>query len=416
MAIASTLTGLHFRNAGGRANSSDQSLYYNGTEVVRYNASQFGLLQNLVPNASDGAALGTTSLMWSDLFLASGAVVNFNNGDVTLTHASNSLTVEGGNLLVTENQGWFGTAASTTNAINATKDFGEAAGSNFNGMVLKAVGSETTGATSIITSGIQSLAAIGGSGNDVTNNQNWTATVGLRGVTAAVRTESGSSGTITGGAAFYAANATENGATYTNQYGLYIEDLTVGGSDYGVYIVGADTAAVYVASADPVHLGVAGASTGKLEIDGATSGTVTTTVAAAAGTWTLTLPPDNGDAGEQLQTNGSGVSTWEAAGSLPMFKERHGVLAPDKALRAMLSVDTELFNYREVALDGSRTTTTGDFDTEYAGVMADAAPWAMHHNGRIFNPVNAFGYTRASIEALNEKVERLEAALAKKGK
>ena len=309
MAIASTLTGLHFRNAGGRANSSDQSLYYNGTEVVRYNASQFGLLQNLVPNASDGAALGTTSLMWSDLFLASGAVVNFNNGDVTLTHASNSLTVEGGNLLVTENQGWFGTAASTTNAINATKDFGEAAGSNFNGMVLKAVGSETTGATSIITSGIQSLAAIGGSGNDVTNNQNWTATVGLRGVTAAVRTESGSSGTITGGAAFYAANATENGATYTNQYGLYIEDLTVGGSDYGVYIVGADTAAVYVASADPVHLGVAGASTGKLEIDGATSGTVTTTVAAAAGTWTLTLPPDNGDAGEQLQTNGSGVST-----------------------------------------------------------------------------------------------------------
>ena len=92
------------------------------------------------------------------------------------------------------------------------------------------------------------------------------------------------------------------------------------------------------------------------------------------------------------------------------------MLAPDKALRAMLSVDTELFNYREVALDGSRTTTTGDFDTEYAGVMADAAPWAMHHNGRIFNPVNAFGYTRASIEALNGKVERLEAALAKKGK
>lgn len=30
---------------------------------------------------------------------------------------------------------------------------------------------------------------------------------------------------------------------------------------------------------------------------------------------TYTLPPDDGDAGEQLQTNGSGVLTWEAAGS-----------------------------------------------------------------------------------------------------
>ena len=50
----------------------------------------------ILPMASDGGALGSTSLMWSDAFLASGAVINFNNGDVTLTHSANAITVAGG--------------------------------------------------------------------------------------------------------------------------------------------------------------------------------------------------------------------------------------------------------------------------------------------------------------------------------
>lgn len=49
----------------------------------------------IVPSASDGAALGSASLMWSDLFLASGGVVNFNNGDVTVTHSANALAFAG---------------------------------------------------------------------------------------------------------------------------------------------------------------------------------------------------------------------------------------------------------------------------------------------------------------------------------
>ena len=55
---------------------------------------------NFVPVTTDGGSLGTSTLNWSDLFLDSGAVVNFDNGDVTLTHASNKLTVDGGDVVL----------------------------------------------------------------------------------------------------------------------------------------------------------------------------------------------------------------------------------------------------------------------------------------------------------------------------
>ena len=44
---------------------------------------------------NDGGALGTSSLGWSDLFLASGGVINWNVGDVTITHSTNTLTFAG---------------------------------------------------------------------------------------------------------------------------------------------------------------------------------------------------------------------------------------------------------------------------------------------------------------------------------
>ena len=49
----------------------------------------------LSPIASGGSALGTSSLMWADAFLASGAVINFNAGNYTLTHSSGLLTASG---------------------------------------------------------------------------------------------------------------------------------------------------------------------------------------------------------------------------------------------------------------------------------------------------------------------------------
>jgi len=51
---------------------------------------------------------------------------------------------------------------------------------------------------------------------------------------------------------------------------------------------------------------------GGLNIFGTTSGVVSVRTAAAAGTWTLTLPNNDGNANEYLQTNGSGTVTWAA--------------------------------------------------------------------------------------------------------
>ncbi len=87
---------------------------------------------SLVPTSNDGAALGNTTNQFSDLFLASGAVMNFNNGDVTITHSADTLTIGGGDLALGANnltitgsigstgarstKGWF-TDLQVTNAI-----------------------------------------------------------------------------------------------------------------------------------------------------------------------------------------------------------------------------------------------------------------------------------------------------------
>lgn len=64
------------------------------------------------------------------------------------------------------------------------------------------------------------------------------------------------------------------------------------------------------ASSGTLTLGDAGATAGGLVLSGVTSGTVTINTAAAAGTWTLTLPNNDGSNGQVLSTDGSGVTSW----------------------------------------------------------------------------------------------------------
>lgn len=74
---------------------------------------------------------------------------------------------------------------------------------------------------------------------------------------------------------------------------------------------------VIVASDGTISSGVAAGTTGQLNLSGSTSGTVSVKVADTAGTWTLTLPTNDGNSGQYLKTDGSGVTSWDTpAGNL----------------------------------------------------------------------------------------------------
>jgi hypothetical protein len=63
-----------------------------------------------------------------------------------------------------------------------------------------------------------------------------------------------------------------------------------------------------------LDIGLAGTTLGTMRLEGNTSGYVQLQPAAAAGSWTMTLPSGAGTNGYVLSTNGSGVTTWAAPG------------------------------------------------------------------------------------------------------
>ena len=102
-----------FRGRDSAANATDyasiqaeSSVVTNGSEVGRLYIStnvngaevaQLGIQTGLLfPNSNDGVSLGNGSFSFSDLFLASGGVISWNNNNFRITHSTDQLTLAGG--------------------------------------------------------------------------------------------------------------------------------------------------------------------------------------------------------------------------------------------------------------------------------------------------------------------------------
>lgn len=75
--------------------NSNTSYDLTWTSDIFLTGTSVRFLYPITPTTNDGAALGSTSNQWSDLFLASGGVINWANDNVTLTHSSGTLTTTG---------------------------------------------------------------------------------------------------------------------------------------------------------------------------------------------------------------------------------------------------------------------------------------------------------------------------------
>lgn len=178
----------------------------------------------LSPAVSDGLALGTTTLMWSDAFFASGAVLNFNNGDVTLTHSADQLAFAGGKLRTLYNST---DASGATTIFVAAGDQSVAHTGNYFGADISPTFSATSGNT---------LAGLYGIYSSPGNTSTGTVTT-LFGISAGARNVS--SGVITNSIPISGITTNSGAGTITNAYGgrFRIDQTSTGtiSNAYGVY-------------------------------------------------------------------------------------------------------------------------------------------------------------------------------------
>ena len=99
-----------------------RTLRYVGVGTAWEHDTNLDNSNNFVPFNDDGNTLGTSSVRWSDLFLASGGVINWAAGDITLTHSTDKLTLGGGSFVSRIDQRVSSAAAGDITADVSTTD------------------------------------------------------------------------------------------------------------------------------------------------------------------------------------------------------------------------------------------------------------------------------------------------------
>lgn len=164
------------------------------------NLSGVAINAALVLGTSDAFALGSASKQWSDLFLAEGGVINWDNGDATITQVGDVVTVAGADLKVTT-PGNASTSVLTTDGTQTVTNKTITSSTDILGGVTIQVGSDATADMYYRnSSGIFTRLGIGGSGQVLTVSAglpSWaTPTAGGTVTTVSVVTNQGVSGSV----------------------------------------------------------------------------------------------------------------------------------------------------------------------------------------------------------------------------
>ena len=95
--FGTALTGLTFASAAIISfNAGDVTITHSANALAFAGASSgYSFSAAVLPATDDGAALGSATFRWSDLFLAEGAVIGWDGTDVTITQTNNVLTFAG---------------------------------------------------------------------------------------------------------------------------------------------------------------------------------------------------------------------------------------------------------------------------------------------------------------------------------
>jgi hypothetical protein len=109
-----------FLAEGGVINwdNGDATITQTNNVIAVAGISDLTISGNITPAANDGGALGSATVSWSDLFLASGALINIANGNWVATHTSGILTITTGELRITSAN--VGTNADSVPTLSST--------------------------------------------------------------------------------------------------------------------------------------------------------------------------------------------------------------------------------------------------------------------------------------------------------